>query len=211
MTTPAGAVAANARGAQRDAEPRERTAPKGGTGFFQQKYGPLPGWGWAAVAAGGALVYFFWKSRKAATSAPGSTVTVTAATAATASTGYAGSISALQNEVSALQGQLQPTPGTAATTSKSTGPGTVTTAQTTSKTANSTSTAAPTGTVVVPNVVGMRANTAIGELTSQGFKYKGTFNRNPKLTYAVGSQSPSGGTSVAKGSTITLAWVQHTY
>jgi hypothetical protein len=99
MTTPAGAVASDAsRAQQQAARPGEKQQ-----GFFSRKYGPLPGWGWSLVVAGGALAYFWWRKRQAAGSTAAATGTTAGATAS--------SIGALQREIDALQN------GTAGTTS----------------------------------------------------------------------------------------------
>lgn len=72
--------------------------------MFTRKYGPLPGWGWAALAAAGAVGYMWWRNRQATTAAA-------ASTAGTAPTGQAGpgidygpQIATLQAEVQQLQG-----------------------------------------------------------------------------------------------------------
>lgn len=122
MTTPAGAVAA-------DAEATQKAAPKtrGGDSFFSKKYGPLPGWGWALLAAGGALAFFWWKERKGQQA--------TATTASTAMTAYSGS--GWEGAVSALQAEIQQLQGEGATSVAST------TAGTTSKTTSTTGTSTP--------------------------------------------------------------------
>jgi hypothetical protein len=129
VTTPAGAVAEDASATANDAAPR----PKGGGGIFARKYGPLPGWGWALLAGGGALALFWWRSREAKSA----TAATTAATAvsATGATGWANAAAALQQEIDSLQGQ-------AATSTGSTPTG-GTTAKTTSSTATTGSTTTP--------------------------------------------------------------------
>ena len=130
MTTPVGAVASDARGAQRDAA-RTSQARKsgGGDGFFTKKYGPLPGWGWSLIAGGAALAYLWWRSREKAAA---SSAAVTAVTASSSGTGYAGSIAALQQEIDALQGYSASTVSGSGGGVTGTGGGTTTT--TTSKT-----------------------------------------------------------------------------
>jgi len=96
-----------------------------------RKYGPLPGWGWAAAAAALAGGYIWWRRRHSATSTTSSTTSSTTA-ATTTSTDYAGEISTLQAEIQQLQGA----PSSTATTSS-------TTAATTSTTGTSTGTTGP--------------------------------------------------------------------
>jgi hypothetical protein len=180
MTTPAGAVAADAKATQQQAGSKT----KGGGDFFSRKYGPLPGWGWALLAAGGALAFFWWRSResKASTSS-------TTSTALTGS-GWAGAANALQQEIDQLQGQ--------GATSTAT-----TTAKTTSKT---TTTTTPTATLVtVPNVVGMRTDkAAVPTIKAAGLKpHIGGGFSSTEVNY-VNSQTPGAGTKVAKGSTVDL-------
>ena len=62
--------------------------------------------------------------------------------------------------------------------------------------------------IVVPKVIGMRANYAIGELQSIGLKGIGTTNRNPKHEYTVATESPAAGTKVPQGTTVKLTWKQ---
>jgi hypothetical protein len=131
MTTPAGAVAADA---ERQAPPK-----KTGDNIFSRKYGPLPGWGWSLLAGGGALAFFWWRSRKKAEAA-------TTALSSSATAGWEGAASALQREIDQLQGGATAggsppivTPySTGPTTSKSTGTG-----PTTSKTTGTTTSKTP--------------------------------------------------------------------
>lgn len=65
------------------------------------------------------------------------------------------------------------------------------------------------GNIAVPELVGERANFAIGRLDSLGLKWVSTTgSRDPKHTYDVASQSPAAGTKVAKGSTVSLGFKQ---
>jgi hypothetical protein len=114
MTTPIGAVAGNAQATQRDAGRRE---VKGGS-FWTKKYGPLPGWGWSLLAGGGALAYFWWRSRGK------SGLTGTAISGTGTGTGYAGQLASLQDEIAALQGQhgTTNTTGTGTATKKAKNP-----------------------------------------------------------------------------------------
>jgi hypothetical protein len=65
------------------------------------------------------------------------------------------------------------------------------------------------GKVSVPNVVGQRANFAIGVLESEGLTWHNTTgDRNPSDEYTVASQSPAAGTQVAKGTSVGLAFRQ---
>ena len=121
---PAGVVSGNAESVQKEEARRDpRPQPKGG--FFQRKYGPLPGWGWALLAGGGALAYFWWRSRKAAQAA-----STASSASGSASSGIQGEIDALQQEINAFYGQGSgtsgsgsggPGPGGGRTTSPTTG------------------------------------------------------------------------------------------
>ncbi|MFZ0665049.1 MAG: fibronectin type III domain-containing protein [Acidimicrobiales bacterium] len=141
MTTPAGAVADDANATARSAAPKQG-APKSGN-ILQKKYGPLPGWGWAVLAAGGALAFFWWRSRESKAAAA-----TTAATAYTAisGSGWSGAANALQDEIDGLQGSGGATsvPTSTAKTTSPVTPGTgVTTSKTTSPVTGSTTTPGP--------------------------------------------------------------------
>lgn len=177
MTTPPGAVASNARQADREAG--------GGGDIFGRKYGPLPGWGWALLAGGGALAYFWWKKRQAAQAA----TTAATTTNVGSYTGFTSSnVATLQSEIQQLQGQLAATSKTTTSTgTPSGGPptGTSTTSSTGTPTGGSsgggskTSTPVTTAPVVVvnpwqgPNLRGMTIPQAIQALAGyQGGQYK---------------------------------------
>lgn len=79
----------------------EQAPETGGGGFsFSKKYGPLPAWGWIALAAVGAGVWWYVRSRKAAAAA----AAPAASSTDTSSTDYAGELSTIQSEVQQLQG-----------------------------------------------------------------------------------------------------------
>jgi hypothetical protein len=84
--------------------------------FFAKKYGPLPGWGWTALAAGGAGLYVWYRDKHAASTG---TSTATGTSSATTGFDYAPSIAAQQSEIQALQ-QGQAASNTAATSSTGT-------------------------------------------------------------------------------------------
>jgi hypothetical protein len=104
--------------------------------------------------------------------------------------------------------QLSTATGTTGTTT-ATGTGTTTTTGTTTSTGTGgggTTTPAP-ATVKVPNVVGMwvaRAGGAEDAITRAGLTYRTVPTVNPKNTYKVSSQSPKAGSSVKRGSRVTL-------
>jgi len=83
------------------AETVEAAAPPAAGNIFTRKIGPLPGWGWMALAGAGAAGYLIWKRRQAASSAA-----TTATTGATAS-----ALNNIQSEISALQGTASGTGG----------------------------------------------------------------------------------------------------
>jgi hypothetical protein len=63
------------------------------------------------------------------------------------------------------------------------------------------------GKVSVPNVVGQRANFAIGVLESEGLTWHNTTgDRNPSDEYTVASQTPAAGSQVTKGTSVGLAF-----
>jgi hypothetical protein len=192
VTTPAGAVAADADATERSAAPKG----KQNGSIFARKYGPLPGWGWALLAGGGAIAIFWWRKREASKNAGAST----AYTAAATGTGWANAANSLQDEISALQGQ-------AATSKTSSSTAKTTTAKTTSTTSKPiTGTTPNAGDVTVPKVEGLRANAAIAALKAKGLKYHGSPTRNPAHEYKVVSQTPAAGKKVAPGSRVDLGY-----
>jgi Fibronectin type III domain len=152
MTTPAGAVASDAQAAQRQAG-TAKTRPAGQT-FWTRKYGPLPGWGWSLLAAGGGLAYFWWRKREASKTTAGAT------TAGTTSGTTASAISALQQEID----QLQYGYGTSGTVSGTTAG---TTAKTTTKTTGTTTTKT-TGTTTTKTKPGAPTGLAVNKITTTG-------------------------------------------
>lgn len=116
MTTPTGAVAAEAKGAHDDAARHSGTAARKSDNFFTRKYGPLPGWGWSLLAGGAALAYFWWKHRQAQQAAS-TTAGTTGTSTAYSGTGYAGELASIQSEIQQLQGELA---STTTSTSKTT-------------------------------------------------------------------------------------------
>jgi PASTA domain len=192
VTTPAGAVAADADATERASRPKGKQA---GGSVFSRKYGPLPGWGWALLAAGGAIAIFWWRSREESKTAP-----ATAYTAAATGTGWANAANSLQDEISSLQGQA----ATSKTSSSTTKTATSKTTSTTSKPITGTTPNA--GDVTVPKVEGLRANAAIAALKAKGLKYHGSPTRNPAHEYKVVSQTPAAGKKVAPGSRVDLGY-----
>lgn len=102
--TPVGAVADNGAAAQREAEAR----PQGG-GFFSKKYGPLPGWGWAALAGVGAIAWFWWRSRS--NSQASSPADTSGTDTGSTDPQVQDQLASLQDEIDALQGELSSTGG----------------------------------------------------------------------------------------------------
>lgn len=209
MTTPAGAVADDANATARSAG---KPAPKGGGGIFARKYGPLPGWGWALLAGGGALAFFWWRQRENK-----STAATTAATAVsgTGATGWANAASALQQEIDSLQGQgatsttSTPTGGTTAKTT-STGTGTTTPGPVTALTVTAKS---PTVVVVSwrPPQFSSKTPTSTTYSIEIKPKDKGPHNIGSRTSYDVGglkadtkytaTVTPSGGPASSKSFT----------
>lgn len=164
------------------AEAAEQAAGSGSSSrsgnVFTRHYGPLPGWGWAALAGGAALVYFYWRQRKAATSTAATTAATTAAYGTTNTSTYdtEASLAALQSEIQQLQGAQATPAATAVTTAKTTAATTAkTTAATTGKTNwqswNGGGSSGPTPSpVTVPKVTGLSTPSAIAKLASSGMR-----------------------------------------
>jgi len=171
----------------------EAPSPGGGGFSLSKRYGPLPAWAWGLL--GGASVFAAWKfyqSRHGASSA--------ATSGSDQSTGvdFAPQIATLQAEIEQLQqgeggeGKSSPSPpGTRLPIPDPGPPG-----------GGSKPT---TNTKVMPNVVGQRANFAIGELKS-GYGIRATTVpvRNPRNEYSVTSQTPKAGARVSAGTPAVL-------
>jgi hypothetical protein len=125
MTTPTSAVAGNAAEAQRE----EAKRPQGG-GLFSRKYGPLPGWAWAGIAAGGALAWFWWRNRQASQASDTSSDDTADSGQEQANTDQ---IASLQDEIDALQGVVatETTTGTGGGSTTPSGGGSTTPSSTT--------------------------------------------------------------------------------
>jgi hypothetical protein len=108
MSTPA--PEAPARGG-----PAAPARPAAGTGFAK-KIGPLPIWGWTAIAAAAGVGYVLW--RRAHPKAAASSTSTSTSTTTESQTDYAGEISTLQAEIQQLQGA----PSTSSSTGTATGP-----------------------------------------------------------------------------------------
>jgi hypothetical protein len=174
---------------------------QGGKNFLTRKLGFQPTWAWMAEILGAALAYALYKQRQQASSSSSSTTSSSAN----------GAVPADQVPDVIIQNQLQGPGTTGATTGTSTtGTGTGTPpASTTVPPASSPTPPAvkpsASTTKTMPNVVGQRANFAIGELKS-GYNITATTTpkRNSKDEYQVTGQSPAAGTKVASGSKATL-------
>ena len=84
-----------------------RAAPPrtGGTsGIFQRKFGPLPGWGWMALAAVAGAGYLWWRNRQGAQAAQAATSTDQTAAADAVGSDVQGQLSTIQTEIESLQG-----------------------------------------------------------------------------------------------------------
>ena len=89
----------------------QRTGAGGGS-MFSRKYGPLPGWAWAAVFGVGAVGVLWLRSRSAKASAD----TVDTSGNDTAGVDYSGELGTLQSEIQQLQGSAATTGTTTGTT-----------------------------------------------------------------------------------------------
>src|SRR5208282_279100 len=178
----------------------ERTTRGGSSGAFTQKLGPLPLWGWMGIGLAVALVFYFWNKNKQSSSAASQTSTSTESGTTEPADQVPPYI--IQNYESDVNAQ---TVGPTTTNVNPTAPPTPPPPPTTIP---PTSTQPSTGQVTVPNLMGERANFAIGNLKSIGLVGLGKTDRNPKNEYEVSGQSIPAGTKVPKGTKVTLQWKQ---
>lgn len=174
-----------------------RPSPPSGGGFsLSKRYGPLPAWGWGLIGGVGIYaLYRFYESRQSSSSAP-------TATASTYPTDFGPQIATLQAEIQQLQGGESTEGGT--TTTPTTKPVSVPPDQSKPPPAG----APPPvkgGGKVMPNVVGQRANFAIGELKS-GYGVRATTIpvRSPRNEYTVTGQTPRAGAKIKAGTPAVL-------
>ena len=85
---------------------------------FTRKYGPLPGWGWAALAGVAAIGYWWYRNKQGAAAAASSAGTAAGNTDASAGVDYSGELSTIQSEIQTLQGE-ESTEGSSTGTSNS--------------------------------------------------------------------------------------------
>ena len=89
------------------AEGPTRTRPAASSGasgnVFTRKFGPLPGWGWAAVAGVAAIGYMWYRNRSGAAAAANAAATQPD-TAAAVGDDIQGQLATLQTEIQDLQG-----------------------------------------------------------------------------------------------------------
>jgi len=178
----------------------ERTGGRSANAFTR-KVGPLPLWGWMGIGLALAFGYYFWeKNKSSAANSPASTSTENGTTEpADQVPPYI-----IQNYESDVNAQ---TVGPTTTNVNPTAPPTPPPVPPTTP-PPITGTTPATGSITVPNLVGERANFAIGALKSIGLVGIGKTSRNPKNEYTVASQSPAAGTKVPKGTKVTLTWKQ---
>jgi hypothetical protein len=84
---------------------RPASAPNraGGGNILQRKFGPLPGWGWAALAGVAAAGYLWYRNRQGGSAAADSASADSAATGAVGDD-VQGQLSTIQTEIQGLQG-----------------------------------------------------------------------------------------------------------
>ena len=80
--------------------------PSGGASgnIFQRKFGPLPGWGWAALAAVAAGGYLWYRNRQGASAAQAAASTDQSAATQAVGDDVQGQLSTIQTELQNLQG-----------------------------------------------------------------------------------------------------------
>ena len=88
------------------AERPTRTSPPSSSGapgnVFTRKFGPLPGWGWAALAGVGAIVYMWWRNKQGANAAAAAS---TPDTTGAVGDDVQGQLATIQTEIQDLQGE----------------------------------------------------------------------------------------------------------
>jgi cytoskeletal protein RodZ len=98
-------------------------APPPGGSPLTRKVGPLPAWGWIALAIAGGVGFIWWRNRQAASSAAADNTAADTATSEDSANDDAASIATLQSEIQQLQGEAStpavtansPTPATGKT------------------------------------------------------------------------------------------------
>jgi len=85
---------------------RASRPPSGGASgnIFQRKFGPLPGWGWAALAAVAAGGYLWYRNRQGASAAQAAASTDQSAAAQAVGDDVQGELATVQTELQNLQG-----------------------------------------------------------------------------------------------------------
>jgi hypothetical protein len=158
--------------------------------MLKGKIGPLPMWAWLGIITALGLGYYLLVAKKKAAAAASASSGTTPATPE----GFA--------QVPETVNQTTVTANFPQTTPPAPPPVGTTPVQPTPP-APPSSPSAPT--VTVPNVVGQRANFAIGELKSgPGLSATTSPERNPKYEYNVIAENPPAGAKVAKGSGVVL-------
>jgi len=76
--------------------------PAGGPNIFQRKFGPLPGWGWMALAGLAAAGYLWYRNKQGASAATADTGTEDVSGAV--GEDVQGQLSTIQTEIQGLQG-----------------------------------------------------------------------------------------------------------
>jgi hypothetical protein len=144
-----------------------------------------------AIAIGGALALYFiikWFQNRNSSSSAAAPSSDSGTTAPSSPTGL---------NLASLMTWIQDQQSSPATTTSTT------------TTGGGTTTATATKNITVPDVTGKRANTAIGQLESDGLSWVSTTgDRNSALEYTVSSQSPKAGTKVTAGTKVSLAFKQ---
>jgi hypothetical protein len=161
--------------------------------MLKGKIGPLPMWAWLGIITALGLGYYLLVAKKKSAAAAAATATTPATPE-----GFA------QVPETVNQTTVNATfPNTTQAVTPPVPPPVGTTPVTPTPPAPPSSPSAPT--VDVPNVIGQRANFAIGELKSgPGLSATTSPVRNPKDEYTVTSEAPAAGTKVPKGSGVVL-------
>lgn len=209
---PAGGAAAQETAMGEPAPPPASPAePVGGGGFLSARYGPLPAWGWLTLAAGTAVIFIWWRSRKNKTA----TANATPAQAAPSNVStlsqtsgectdaqgnlvpcsqadYASQIASLQAEIDNMQGAASQPTGTAATPAPAA-------AAAAPATTGQPVAGGSTMQVQVPNLRGMSTSQAMQMLQALGLKVSAAGGGS-----TVTSSAPASGQTTTVGQTIQL-------
>jgi hypothetical protein len=189
---------------------------------LKHKIGPLPTWGWLGIATAGFGVFYFIEKKKSSSSSSTTTPTNTSSdTSGTTNPGGQGQVPQyvkVEQETSNETNSNDVNSNNSAPSNYSTAPvavnspGSNNTAPASPVTGTTPAPVAPTpapvtsskANIKIPNLVGQRAAYGVSAINALGLKVHTSPVRDPSKEYTVTGSSPPAGTSVAKGSSVTL-------